>query len=206
MRRAPRRCWLKCRRPRRNPRHGAVADARTLRGGVQMGRFVVSSCVLGAFALWLSAFTVESQDAHPPRPHRHPSAQRLENPVASTPASIAAGRRTYVTLCARCHGPSGKGDGGGAGGGGQPADLTDEVWDHGSSDGEIFVVLRDGTSVDMEGYGERVSETDLWHLVNYLKSLAAAPATPAARGWMPAGVSSRAAKLRAPFGDRSINQ
>jgi hypothetical protein len=82
--------------------------------------------------------------------------------------------------------------------------LTDEVWDHGSGDGEIFVVLRDGTSVDMEGYGERVSETDLWHLVNYLKSLAAAPATPAARGWMPTGVSSRAAMLRAPLTSASI--
>jgi len=168
-----------------------VPNAWTLRVGVQMDRFVASSRVVCAAVLWLGAFTVQTQDAHPPRPHRHPSAQQLVNPVPSTPASIAAGRRTYATLCVRCHGPSGKGDGGGAGGGGQPADLTDEVWDHGSSDGEIFVVLRDGTSVDMEGYGERVSETDLWHLVNYLKSLAAAPATPGSR---------------APFGDRSINQ
>jgi hypothetical protein len=60
---------------------------------------------------------------------------------------------------------------GGGGGGGQPADLTDEVWDYGSSDGEIFVVLRDGTSVDLEGYGESVSESDLWNLVNYLREL-----------------------------------
>ena len=156
-----------------------------------MGSLAASSRVLCAISLWLGALTVQAQDAHPPRPHRHPSAQQLENPVPPTPASIAAGRRIYVTHCVRCHGPNGKGDGGGAGGGGQPADLTDEVWDHGSSDGEIFVVLRDGTSVDMEGYGERVGETDLWHLVNYLKSLAAAPATPVSR---------------APFGDRSINQ
>ena len=156
-----------------------------------MARFATSSRGLGALLIWLSALAVQSQDAHPPRPHRHPSAQQLENPVPSTPASIAAGRRLYATLCVRCHGPNGKGDGGGAGGGGQPADLTDDVWDHGSSDGEIFVVLRDGTSVDMEGYGERVTETDLWHLVNYLKSLAAAPATSGSR---------------APFGDRSINQ
>jgi mono/diheme cytochrome c family protein len=95
--------------------------------------------------------------------------------VAPTPESIASGRRTYATLCVRCHGPRGKGDGGGAGGGGQPSDLTDEVWEHGSSDGEIFVVLRDGTSVDMEGYGERVSETELWNLVNYVKGLGFVP-------------------------------
>ena len=132
---------------------------------------VVCVCAAFAVALRLSARDARSQDAHPPQPHRHPLAQKITNPVPGSFQSIAAGRRTYVTLCVRCHGPSGKGDGGGAGGGGQPADLTDEVWDHGSSDGEIFVVLRDGTSVDMEGYGERVSETDLWNLVNYLREL-----------------------------------
>jgi mono/diheme cytochrome c family protein len=155
-----------------------------------MARFAASSRAAGAILIGVSALAMQGQDAHPARPHRHPSAQQLKNPEPSTPASIATGRRIYATLCVRCHGPNGKGDGGGAGGGGQPADLTDEVWDHGSSDGEIFVVLRDGTSVDMEGYGERVSETDLWHLVNYLKSLTAAPATP---------------ESRAPSGDRSIN-
>ena len=138
-------------------------------------RVVVVVCV-SAGIVAMSALTARTQDAHPPRPHRHPAAQQIVNPVASTPDSLAAGRRTYATLCVRCHGPKGKGDGGGAGGGGQPSDLTDLEWEHGSTDGEIFVVLRDGTSVDMEGYGERLSETELWNLVNYLKSLGSAPA------------------------------
>jgi mono/diheme cytochrome c family protein len=71
----------------------------------------------------------------------------------------------------RCHGPAGKGDGGGAGAGGQPADLTDDGWDFGASDGEIFTVIRDGTSADMESYAERIGETDMWHLVNYIRSI-----------------------------------
>ena len=37
-------------------------------------------------------------------------------------------------------------------------------------------MLRDDTPVDMEEYGERVNETDLWHLVNYVKSLGTTPA------------------------------
>jgi mono/diheme cytochrome c family protein len=120
---------------------------------------------------WLSALAGAAQEAHPPEPHRHPAAQALVNPVPPTESAIAAGRTLFARHCVRCHGPRGKGDGGGAGGGGIPSDLTDETWDHGGSDGEVFVVLRDGTSVDMEGYGERLSETELWQLVRYLSEL-----------------------------------
>jgi len=101
----------------------------------------------------------------------NPVAAQLKNPVAKTPESIAAGRKVYQRLCARCHGPNAKGDGGGAGGGGIPSDLTDEVWDHGSTDGEIFTTIHDGTSIDMEGYAEQITDTDLWHIVNYLRSI-----------------------------------
>lgn len=106
-----------------------------------------------------------------PRRGGNPAAAKIENPVPSTQESVAAGRRTYSRLCVRCHGPAGKGDGGGAGAGGQPADLTDDGWDFGASDGEIFTVIRDGTSADMESYAERIGETDMWHLVNYIRSI-----------------------------------
>jgi mono/diheme cytochrome c family protein len=105
-----------------------------------------------------------------PRRGGNPAAAQLTSPVEATPESIAAGRGTYARLCSRCHGPEGKGDGGGAGAGGQPADFTDAAWDFGSSDGEIFTVIRDGTSADMEGYAERISETDIWNLVAYLRT------------------------------------
>ena len=45
------------------------------------------------------------------------------------------------------------------------------MWDYGSSDGEIFSVVRDGTSGDMGAYGERLKETDIWNVVNFVKSL-----------------------------------
>jgi mono/diheme cytochrome c family protein len=99
-----------------------------------------------------------------------PEAAKVQNPVASTPESVAQGRRVYQRLCSRCHGPQGKGDGAG-GGGAQPADLTDDKWDYGSSDGEIFAAIHDGTSIDMEGYAERISDTDIWNLVNYIRSI-----------------------------------
>ena len=100
-----------------------------------------------------------------------PEAAKLENPVENTPDSAAAGRRVYQRMCARCHGPSGKGDGSTAGST-PPSDLTDQAWDYGSTDGEIFTTIHDGSSIDMDGYAGRITDTDIWNTVNYLRSLA----------------------------------
>ncbi len=106
-----------------------------------------------------------------PRRGGNPSAAKVTNPIAATPESVASGRRTYRRLCVLCHGAEGKGDGGGAGAGGVPADLTAGQWRYGGSDGELFSVIHDGTSADMQGYGEQLSNTDIWNLVNYIRTL-----------------------------------
>ena len=102
---------------------------------------------------------------------RNAEAAKLKNPVAADPASVEDGKKLYSRHCASCHGPAGKGDGGMALSGGTPANLTDETWDHGSSDGEIFVVIRDGTSPDMESYKEKLTEKQIWNLVNFIRSI-----------------------------------
>jgi cbb3-type cytochrome c oxidase subunit III len=121
--------------------------------------------------LWAAGFRAAAQEKHASTPHRHPEAQQLRNPIPSDEASVEEGRKVYQRYCASCHGPSGKGDGSMALAGGTPADLTDENWDHGSSDGEIFVVIRDGVSADMESYKDRISEKQIWQLVNYIRSI-----------------------------------
>jgi len=108
------------------------------------------------------------QPAAAPKKGGNPEAAKVTNPVASTPDSIAAGKRVYQRLCTKCHGPEGKGDGEAATGA-QPSDLTAAL-QYGSSDGEMFSVLRHGTSRDMESYAERISETDTWNVINYVKS------------------------------------
>jgi mono/diheme cytochrome c family protein len=115
------------------------------------------------------------QELHPPTPHRHPEAQKLKNPIPIDAISIEEGRKLYLRHCASCHGPAGKGDGSMALAGGTPANLTDETWDHGSSDGEIFVVIRDGTSSDMEPYKDRLAEKQMWQVVNFIRSLGPKP-------------------------------
>lgn len=98
-------------------------------------------------------------------------AQKIKNPVEANAETIEAGKKLYQRHCASCHGPNAKGDGGMALSGGTPSDLTDEVWDYGSTDGEIFIAIRDGVSSDMLGYKEKLEEKQIWQIINYLRDL-----------------------------------
>jgi ankyrin len=139
--------------------------------GIGRLRFVRESTA----ELLRTAGDVETE--HPTDPHSHPEAGALTNPQPGTPESIAAGAATYARQCSTCHGETGRGDGGLAAAtaayGSRPSNLADATWQHGSTDGEIFVVIRDGIGPDftMDAYGGRLTDSDIWHLVNYLKSL-----------------------------------
>src|SRR5207237_5802039 len=104
-----------------------------------------------------------------PKKGGNPEAAKIKNPVAASPESIAAGKRSYTRLCTKCHGATGAGDGTGATGPVPPQDMTDEKWDYGGSDGEIFAVIKEGgpQSAHMEGYAARMSEIDNWNGVHY---------------------------------------
>jgi mono/diheme cytochrome c family protein len=101
------------------------------------------------------------------------AAAKMKNPVAASPASVAAGKKLYDGQCASCHGTGGKGDGkAGALLKPLPSDLTDGEWKNGQSDGEIFAVIRDGAKqTGMRAYGSRIATNDIWNLVNYVRSL-----------------------------------
>jgi cbb3-type cytochrome c oxidase subunit III len=119
-------------------------------------------CLLAFLAVWFTAVHGQQNRAE---------ARELKNPVPSDGESIEAGKKSYQRFCASCHGPKGKGDGGLALSGGTPSDLTDETWDYGSTDGEIFVVIRDGVSSDMLAYKDKLTEKQIWQVINYIRSL-----------------------------------
>jgi mono/diheme cytochrome c family protein len=105
---------------------------------------------------------------------------KLKNPVASTPESIAAGQKAYMANCSACHGNTAEGAEK-AGitvsaiediGGKQPPALNDDTWDYGSTDGEIFMVIKSGVSpFFMTPFNGRLPDNDIWSVVNYLRSL-----------------------------------
>jgi mono/diheme cytochrome c family protein len=102
-----------------------------------------------------------------------PAASATKNPVASSPSSIATGKKLYDSQCASCHGTDGKGDGkAGALLKPTPSDLTDGDWKHGQTDGDIFTVIRDGAKqTGMRAYGSRIPTNDIWNLVNFVRTL-----------------------------------
>ena len=139
---------------------------------------LVSSVVLVLLAASIGARAAqehEHQGAQHPAggAHHHPAAAKIKNPVAADATSVAAGQKLYAQHCSECHGDSGKGDGmEGEGLDPKPADLTDAQWKHGSTDGEIFVVIRDGVrGTGMKSFGKKLTAHEMWDLVNYLRSI-----------------------------------
>jgi mono/diheme cytochrome c family protein len=116
-----------------------------------------------------------AQHQHPPAggAHHHPEAAKLKNPVAANAASVAAGQTIYAKQCAGCHGDAGKGDGSmGEELNPKPSNLTDADWKHGTSDGEMFVLIRDGAKgTGMKGYKAKLTTRQIWDVVNYVRSL-----------------------------------
>lgn len=106
--------------------------------------------------------------------------RKLKNPVPATPASIAAGKASYAKNCRFCHGTEGKGDGPSAPKGSTPSDLTDAKWDRGGTDGEMFVVIRDGSApkFEMKGFKGRMTDAEMWNVVNFIRSVGLQKAPP----------------------------
>ena len=96
-------------------------------------------------------------------------ARKLKNPVPFTKKSIAQGRTLYLHNCTSCHGSDGKATVEVVS---NATDLTaPKLWRNGTSDGEIFRDIRDGTG-EMPAFKSQIhQEEDLWNLVNLVRSL-----------------------------------
>lgn len=100
-------------------------------------------------------------------------AAKLKNPVAATPASVTAGQQLYQKYCRFCHGATGRADSPAAPKDMKPSNLADAVWDRGSTDGEIFLVIQEGAGplFQMKGLKGKLTDQDTWHIVNFVRSL-----------------------------------
>jgi len=109
-----------------------------------------------------------------------PEALKVVNPVKSTPASIAAGKKKYGYDCAMCHGVDGDGKGDLA------IDMKLKMIDYRDpatlksvTDGEMFYVIKNGNG-QMPSEADRLKDEDIWNMVNYIRSIPKSSAPPAA--------------------------
>ena len=95
----------------------------------------------------------------------------LQNPFPPTPESLESGAATYVQVCQACHGETGRGDGpAGVALDPPPADLVVHVPLHPEAD--LFRFIRDGIpGTGMAPLGGQLSEEQIWHVVNYIRTL-----------------------------------
>src|SRR5262245_58138949 len=122
--------------------------------------------VIGLAAAWLVALMVAVAGAQPPKS----GAATMKNPVTSTAEPIAAGTRAYHQAFEFCHSESGTGTGALAPKSTHPPNLVDAKWDPGSTDGEIFVSIKEaiGPKFDTKPMEAKMTDTEIWNVINYL--------------------------------------
>lgn len=106
------------------------------------------------------------------------AAKKLKSPIPYSKKSIAQGRSVYARYCVGCHGPDGKATVDVVA---DATDLTDpKLWKSGVSEGEIYRSIRDGQGASMPAFKTQIKQPDdLWHLVNFIRSLWPDSARPA---------------------------
>jgi len=114
-----------------------------------------------------------AQSAAGQNPGGSAEGKAMKNPVPVNAATIAAGKALYDRNCRFCHGNDAAGNGPMAPKDTHPANLIDDVWDRGSTDGEIFLAIQKGAGpkMEMKGYEGKLKDDQIWQVVNYLRSL-----------------------------------
>ncbi len=104
-------------------------------------------------------------------PAEREAAGARRNPVLATADSINRGAALFAIYCTPCHGASGKGEGLVATKFVPAADLTNPELHRVRTDGYWQSYLSVGGAV-MPAYGEALSPTERWDVVNFLRTLA----------------------------------
>tara|TARA_R110002110_G_scaffold31396_1_gene110704 strand:+ start:9703 stop:10152 length:450 start_codon:yes stop_codon:yes gene_type:complete len=97
------------------------------------------------------------------------SAAGDKNPIPYERQSVSAGRTLFIQNCSSCHGTNGKAQVGAVA---SATDLTTpKFFNYGSADNNISAAIKNGVGNGMPPFNDELSETDIWKIVNFVKSL-----------------------------------
>ena len=123
-------------------------------------------------AILLSTLLLAQQNAPPAEPQMTPEDEARKNPIKPTKESIEAGKKLFESQCTMCHGERGDGKGDLAVERGWPiVDFTDAKPMKQRMDGALFFLITKGRR-KMPEQGSRMKDEQMWHLVNFIRSLA----------------------------------
>ncbi len=128
-----------------------------------------------AGGLFVGACLFMSNAAYAQKPAGKPwpapdAAVKKANPIKSDAGSIKEGKDLYAQHCKSCHGAKGKGDGSKA----EKIDIScgdftgPEIAK--MTDGELFWKTTEGRK-PMPSYKEKLSDSERWKVINYIRSL-----------------------------------
>jgi copper transport protein len=139
---------------------GILLDGWRTRTGAGVMAPGVAAVLAGLFLL----YTSQIAGVRGPEP--------LRNPFPPNPKSLNVGQRLYQQNCQSCHGVTGRGDGPLAAGlKPPPLDLSVHVPLH--PEEAVFHFIRDGVaSTAMQPWRGKLTDEEIWHVVNYVKTLA----------------------------------
>jgi mono/diheme cytochrome c family protein len=136
---------------------------------MKMFKFLATTLLISGLSLLLVSFIPQPK---PGKPWQVPKEfKSMKNPQKSDAESLKIGKAEYNKSCKSCHGMKGLGDGPKA------KTLKTSSGDFskdfkGQSDSDLFYKTKFGRD-EMPGYEKKISDEDLWHLVNYMRTLEA---------------------------------
>lgn len=132
-----------------------------------VGLIIMFLAVAAALVLSVGSWTIPA------------AAKQMKNPVPATEEAVDDGMFNYMRHCQSCHGADGDGKSGRAEElSVKPSDLTNAREMGARTDGEIFWQITHGRS-PMPAFQGKLTDTERWQLVDYIRSLAKKPDAPA---------------------------
>ena len=106
-----------------------------------------------------------------------PGGKDEKSPLKAGADAARRGQALFVSNCARCHGPDGKGGGPDSNHG---ADLTDSFRDEINTEGVLFYKVWNGHAIqlrtqidDMPAFKDKLTRDEVWTIVEHVKVLRA---------------------------------